>query len=100
IEGLVTNLPTPQYVKVTKAVPFYSELKSLSIADAIVVLSDDRGNRDTLAYAGDGRYETSKIPGVPGTQYHLLVIAEGNTYESVSVMNRLNPIDSVYATYY
>jgi len=100
IEGLVTNLPTPQYVKVTKAVPFYSELKSLSIADAIVVLSDDRGNRDTLTYAGDGRYETSKIPGVPGTQYHLLVIAEGNTYESVSVMNRLNPIDSVYATYY
>lgn len=100
IEGLVTNLSTPQYVKVTKAVPFYSDLKSLPIVDAIVVLSDENGNRDTLLHTGDGRYETSKIPGIPGTQYHLLVIAEGNTYESSSVMNRLNPIDSVYTTYY
>ena len=100
IEGLITNLPTPQYVKVTKAVPFYSDLKSLAVVDAIVVLSDDRGNRDTLDYTGDGRYETSKITGVPGTQYYLLVTAEGKTYESSSVMNRLNPIDSAYSTYY
>ena len=100
IEALVTNTVAPHYVKVTKAVPFYSNQGSLPIDDAIVVISDDAGNLDTLSHMSDGRYETSKVSGTPGIRYHLLVIAEGKDYEATSIMPRLNTIDSAYATYY
>lgn len=86
IEGNITNQPGPYLVKVSKSVPFSEENIYPTIDDALVIISDNTGIKDTLQFVGDGLYQTNKIQGAVGNTYELTVIAEGNTYTAKSTM--------------
>ncbi len=86
IEGNITNQPSPYYMQITKSVAFTEINQYPPITDAVVIVSDNTGQVDTLQYVADGRYKTTSLISLPGNTYHLLVIADGVSYTAQSTM--------------
>jgi hypothetical protein len=95
IEGNITNEPGPYFVKISKSISISSTETAPTINDAIVMISDDAGNNETLVPQGNGLYKTNKITGTQGRTYTLTVKAENETYTSHSTMPPLVNFDSI-----
>lgn len=119
VEGLVTNQPGPYYVRLTKSTPggLTSDANishdhtdnATPIEDAIVIISDDFNQIDTLKpYKFDnldgnyildsfnqGFYKTTRLIGIPGHTYNLKILAEGKEYQASSYMPPVPEIDSL-----
>lgn len=114
IEGLITNKQGPYYVRLTKSIPgaltsndnlSYSTDNAEPVMDAIVIITDDLNNIDTLKpyktidskeiYYNQGFYETTKIKGTPGHTYYLKVIDKDQEYNASAYMPVIPEIDSI-----
>jgi Domain of unknown function (DUF4249) len=95
IEGTITNLPGPYLVQLTKTVNFSDGNTYPPVEDAIVIISDNLGNIDTLEEAEPGKYFTSEIIGTPGVTYFLKVESEGVVYDATTTMPENVPLDSL-----
>lgn len=95
IEGNITNEAGPYFVKVTKSISLSNTGSYPTIDNAIVTLSDDAGNSETLIAQGNGVYKTNVLAGVAGRTYTLSVTAEGQTYIAQSTMPQPVPFDSI-----
>lgn len=95
IEGNITDQPGPYSVKVTRSVGLTATGTYPTIDNAVVTLSDDAGNSETLAPRGNGLYKTALASGAPGRTYTLTVTADGQTYTASSTMPQRVPLDSV-----
>lgn len=99
IEANLTDEGTPCTVKISKTMDFQDATQFLGVSGAIVILTDNAGNTDTLAMTTDGIYQSQNIMGVSGTTYSLSVSVEGNTYTASSTMPQEVPMDTL-ETYY
>lgn len=95
IEANISNQPGMHFVKITKSIPLPETANYLSVDNAMVTISDDAGNRETLSVLGNGRYGTTNLAGVEGRTYTLTVQAENQTYTAQSTMPQLVRFDSV-----
>ncbi len=95
IEGEVTNAEDVQTVHVTRSVNFSDENKYPAVTNAIVIISDDAGNTDTLTQDQPGYYKTAQIKGVPGRTYNMVVLVDGQKFEAVSTMPEPVLIDTL-----
>jgi len=95
IEGYVDDGPGPYYVLISKSKLFTDNNSFEGVPAAIVVISDDTGNTDTLTEVAAGLYITNSIHGSVGHTYYISATAEGNTYQSQSTMPPPVDIDSV-----
>lgn len=117
IEGKISNMRGPYYVRVTKASnrlgsdnPPVSGLDNAeAVTDALVIITDDMGLSDTLRalpqnnprwepfYNRDrGYYGTTRMTGTPGHSYHLQVHIGNNLFRASAYMPADVPaIDSV-----
>jgi hypothetical protein len=115
IDGRISNLEGPYYIRVTKGANSLSKgnLSGIDDAEAVtgaqVIIADDMGTIDTLrapdqsdfrydpAFSADrGYYVTTKITGTPGHTYHLRVHTGDQTFEaSAYVPANVPAIDSV-----
>jgi hypothetical protein len=102
-DGEITDSPGPYKVVLKYAKPFF-ETKNKSpqiIINALVTISDDKGNSEILSFTSAGEYCTSKngIRGVVGRKYKLEVkLSNGLYYESVqTTLEPSELIDSLYA---
>jgi Domain of unknown function (DUF4249) len=86
IEGVITNQPGPYFVKITKTVNFSGGNNYPLVSNAIVIVSDNLGNAETLTEISPGIYQINTIAGIPGRTYNLSVSAEGKTYNAISTM--------------
>ncbi|NMR32611.1 DUF4249 domain-containing protein [Chryseobacterium aquaticum] len=86
IEANVTDQPGPYYVKLTKSVAFSENNSYPIVSNAVVVLSDNNGQSETLQHVGDGVYETTNFTTAPGRTYTLKVSAEEKEYTAKSTM--------------
>lgn len=95
IEGMVTQGKGPHFIRITKPVPINSS-EVIYVNDANVVLSDNRGNRESLEFIGDGKYKSNTIEGQnDGRVYFLEVDIRGTQYVANSKMPpTLIPLDS------
>jgi len=102
IEGEVTNQPGMQYVRIRQSVDFYSSANPLPVKDAIVTVSNQKGeittfthnphsNKDSLGYY----WPTTLFKGIEGDQYHLTVRIGDQTYEADDQLNRIYPIQQI-----
>lgn len=99
IEGVVKDQPGPYTVLLSKTGSYFdTSLVAPPVSDALVIMSDGLGHRDTLREAVAGTYTTSTIQGVPGNTYSLSVFEGGKEYAAVTVMPIKVVIDSLYAT--
>jgi hypothetical protein len=95
IEGNITDQPGPYFVKITRSVRLTETGSYPSIDDAVVTISDNAGNTETLTDEGNGIYRTTTMSGIEGRTYTLNVVAEGRTYTAQSTMPARVPFDSI-----
>lgn len=98
IEGIVTDQQGPSSVKLSLTGNYFEpSLVFPPVSGALVILTDDLGDRDTLKEATSGTYLSTKIKGIAGTTYALTVISGGTEYDGNSSMPHKVLIDSLYA---
>ncbi|MFT3822926.1 MAG: DUF4249 family protein [Chitinophagaceae bacterium] len=95
IEGNITNQPGPYYVKITGSVALPATGAYPTVDDAVVSISDNAGNSETLVAQGSGIYRTTALSGVQGRVYTLTVKTGGQTYTAQSTMPQRVAFDSV-----
>jgi hypothetical protein len=95
IEGNITDEPGPYFVKISKTVNFSDANNYPSVTGALVIISDNIGNLDTLSYVSNGIYITHTIIGQPGNTYNLQIVADGKNFYASSTMPDKVTLDSL-----
>ncbi|MEJ7646922.1 MAG: DUF4249 domain-containing protein [Chryseolinea sp.] len=102
IEGLVTNQPGYQYVKVSRSSAFYHTGDAPVVEDATVIVTDDDGNEFLFIHSPGNDSDSSGyyLPAVPftgviGKTYSLSVVVDGENFEATDVLNPVTKIDSL-----
>lgn len=102
IEGLVTNKPNYQYVKVTRSAQFYASGPTPRVTNANVIVTDDTG--ETFVFVHNPRNHPdsagiyvpqSGFTGGIGRTYTLRVDVDGELYEAADMMYSVTAIDSL-----
>jgi hypothetical protein len=104
VEGLITDQPGVNTVKLTRTMPLNEENNPKPLRGCVVTITDDDGNIYGLTESGAGIYRTnpSEFQGVIGKKYQLKILTNdmsspNNSYESVPMeMKPVPPIDSLY----
>ena len=98
IEANVTDQPGPYSVMLSKSGNYFIDtLYFPPVLNALVVVTDDQGQRDTLHETIPGTYQSTTLAGIIGRTYQLKVVAEGEEYDAASSMPNKVVIDSIYA---
>jgi hypothetical protein len=98
IEGVISDQPGPYTVKVSMTGNYFEpSLYFPPVTDAQIVVTDDRGQRDTLKEADQGTYLSTHLLGIEGRTYSMSVVTGGKTYSASSTMPAKVLIDSIYA---
>ena len=98
IEGIISDQPGPYTVKVSMTGNYFEpSLYFPPVTDAQIVVTDDRGQRDTLKEADQGTYLSTHLLGIEGRTYSMSVVTGGKTYGASSTMPTKVLIDSIYA---
>lgn len=95
IVGSISDGSGGHTVKLTRTVNFDESNEFPTVSGALVTISDDAGNTETLNETSPGIYSISSLQGVPGRTYTLEVTTDGKTYRAVSTMPLPVEIDSV-----
>ena len=102
IEGLVTNKPNYQSVKITRSTQFYASGETPRVVNADVVVTDDTGEAFTFVHNPRNHSDSLGIYvpendfiGVIGRTYTLRVDVDGETYEATDMMYSVTAIDSL-----
>jgi hypothetical protein len=95
IDGLVTDSLGPYKIKLSKSGSYFNQPVLTPVRNALVVISDNVGMSDTLKEKVPGIYLTSKLRGIPGRTYTLMVLSEKSKYTGVSTMFSNVGIDSL-----
>ena len=99
IEGIVTDQPGPYTVGLTRSGNYFEQSLSFPpVRNAVVMVGDNVGSRDTLKEGAPGTYRSSSVlRGVSGRTYTLSVETGGKGYSAVSTMPQRVAIDSLFA---
>ena len=102
IEGLVTNKPGYQSVKITRSTNFYGSGQTPRVENAIVTVSDDAGNEFPFVHNPSDHPDSlgiytpvSNFTGEIGRTYTLLVDVDGEQYQGSDPLLNVIPIDSL-----
>ena len=84
------------YAVITKSTGYLSNTPPPSISNAVVTLSDDKGNSEVLTWnATKQRFESVVTKGVIDDNYTLKVDLEGKSYSATSTLLYLDLVDSI-----
>ncbi|MGG7666693.1 DUF4249 domain-containing protein [Dyadobacter sp. BHUBP1] len=95
IEANITNQQGPHTVKIRKSIALTETGAYPTIDNALVIISDNAGNSDTLSPQGNGTYYTKTLKGVEGRTYTMTVAAENQTFTAQSTMPARVPFDGI-----
>ena len=96
IEGLVTNKPGYNYVKITKTSQFYDQGSAPAVTGAIVDVRDIEGSIVRFEERLPGFYfPPENFAGKIGDTYTLDITADGKTYQASETILPVNPFDSL-----
>lgn len=99
VESIISENLEPYKVKLSQTTPYFTD-GEVYVSNALVMISDDLGNLDTLTYVSNGIYSTiTNRQGMVGTTYNLTVIWAGTTYTaSETIPLRVN-LDTIIYQY-
>lgn len=102
IEGLVTDKPGYQSVRVSRSADFYGSGQTPRIPDAIVQVTDDAGAEINFIHNPRNHPDSMGVyipaaafTGEVGKTYTLHVIVDGESYEATDKLLAVTPIDSL-----
>jgi hypothetical protein len=95
VESEITTETDSSFVKITKTSNYYSTDPYPTITDATVTV-----NGVPFLHTGKGIYRPA-VPytGIRGQIYNLNIVAEGKTYTSSAILERMFRVDSVFQIY-
>lgn len=98
IEGCVTDEAKPYSVRITQSVSFDQPNDFPAVHGALVIISDNAGQMDTLLEKSSGWYETPEAKtGIYGQTYTLQVWIDGSLFMAKSTMPHVVPFDDLKA---
>jgi hypothetical protein len=92
--NLSSDSTDKKIVKLSHTVDYYSGNTFPAVSGAVVVISDNAGNSETLIEISSGTYSASVIKGIPGRTYNLNITTDKN-YTGISSMPYQVKIDSL-----
>ncbi len=95
IEGNITNISSPQYIKLSQNVSFTNANNYPAVSGAKVTISDQAGNSYTLTEKPAGTYVLNNLAGIAGNTYTMTVLTSGNTYTASSAIPQAVVLDSI-----
>lgn len=95
IQGEITDSGGPYAITINQSVDFYASNTFPPVSGAVVKISDNLGNDDSLIEYTPGIYSTTNFQGRPGRTYTLSVTVQNNTYTAVSTMPMPVKLDSI-----
>jgi hypothetical protein len=95
IEGNLSYNPDSAIVKISMTSGYFDTLPSEKVSRALVTVSNGFGEKFRFKETAEGIYQSKQIRLRPGDTYRLEVEANGEKYESSSLLNSSVPIDSV-----
>lgn len=100
VESNLSTMLTHWEVKISETQAYYNQDSVKGVESALVVISDNLGNKDTLVHQGKGIYHSSSVKNcVPGNTYFLRIEYNGELYEASDYCRFQNPIDTFTAYY-
>lgn len=100
IEAFVTEGESEHLVKITKTLGLDQDEEMPTVDGALVVLSDNTGNSQTLLGLGNGVYKATAFPAYSGRTYTLSVSVEGKNFTASSTIPGQVPLDSLTLSTY
>jgi hypothetical protein len=95
VDGFVSDQPGPYVVTLSKTAPYFENTRTPRVMGAVVKISDNEGNTETLTEAEPGKYVTNTLQGKIGNHYVLDIQAEGEEYRAETDIKRVPEIDSL-----
>jgi Domain of unknown function (DUF4249) len=95
IEASITNAPGPQYITLSKNVPFTNTNTYPAVTGATVIVTDNNGNAYPFTEGPAGTYSITPLKGIEGATYKMSVLTDGTTYTASSTMPQRVALDSV-----
>lgn len=95
IDASITDEPGPYFVQLSKSKEISNTQSYAYVENASIIIYDNTGQRDTLAYTKNGIYQTKRIQGTYGNTYHLEVLVDGKKYTATSTMSNKVPLDNL-----
>ncbi|MBX2966927.1 MAG: DUF4249 domain-containing protein [Cyclobacteriaceae bacterium] len=101
VDAWINNKPEPQVIKLTKTQPYFNQSLPPGVTGAQVIVkgSDDSEYVFTENVTDEGHYTwtpgAGDAFGETGITYTLTIVAEGETYQSVTRMGRVPQVDSI-----
>jgi hypothetical protein len=95
VEGNITNEAGPYTVRLSRTVDFSAPNEFPPVSGAIVTVSDNAGNAETLKETSPGAYQSARLKGTPGRTYELKVNVGDEEYTASSVMPAFVAIDTL-----
>jgi len=96
VEGNISNTPGPYTIKLSTSVDYDQTNSFPAVQNAVVKISDDKGNSETLKETTPGIYQTATLNGTVGTTYTLHIKTTDNKeYTASSTMPAVVPLDDV-----
>lgn len=98
IEGSIGTIGDSTIVKITKSINFDNSNNFPFVNGALVIISDDIGNTETLQEKSSGIYSSASFIGVSGRKYKLEVNENGKLFSSSSILPTKVNFDSLTVT--
>lgn len=102
IDGLLTNDPGIQRIKITRSLDFYASGSSPRVTDAVVTVTDDLGEIITYTHNPSGSddsvgyyFPSPGFAGEIGRTYNLRVEVDGEIFEASEKLLSVIPVDSL-----
>lgn len=101
VDAWVNNKPEPQVIKLTKTQPYFDQSLPPGVTGAQVVVMGSDGSEYVFTESDTdaGQYiwtpGMDEVFGETGVTYTLTIVAEGETYQSITRMGRVPAIDSI-----
>lgn len=95
VEGTITDLQGPQYVKLSRTISYLKQEKPVAVDNATVMVKVDN---ETIPFVnkGNGMYVAPKsFFGEVGKTYRLEVVTDGQTYTATTTMNPPLPLTNL-----
>lgn len=95
IEGDLTDISGPQYITLSRNVPFSNTNNYPPVSGAVVYITDESGAQYFFKEGPAGTYVNQRYSGLPESAYRMTVETGGVTYEATSEMPALVRLDSI-----
>ena len=99
IDAWINNKPEPQVIKVVNTQEYFDNSIPTGISGAIVQVADENLKVYDFVETASGEYtwtpQNGETFGQIGLQYGLNIEYNGKTYNSISTMNNVPPVDSI-----